>query len=160
MEVASTGVPNGVSTPDTATLVDSGAVIQYLTEVLQVTLGALKSELETAGSLLSAARYNETVQRCTRFASETQVALYVQKDIAAAEETNGETEGSGEPIRSGPTISSGRTLTVYDQNRRCSMSTRCPLRFLPLRPRCRPWLLSNALLPSTRLSRSPRRFRS
>lgn len=113
MEVASTGVPNGVSTSETAALVDSGAVIQYLTEVLQVTLGALKSELETAGSLLSAARYNETVQRCTRFTSETQVALYVQKDIAAAEETNGETEESGVSIRSCSAISYGSKLIVY-----------------------------------------------
>lgn len=96
MEVATPGVPNGVPTTDTTVVVDSGTVIQYLTEVLQVTLGALKSELESAGSLLSAAKYNETAQRCTRFASESQVALYVQKDIAAAEETNGETEGSGE----------------------------------------------------------------
>lgn len=98
MEVASTGVPNGVSTPDTAALVDPGAVIQYLTEVLQVTLGALKSDLESAGSLLSADRYNDTVQRCTRFASESQVALYVQKDISAAEDTNREIEGPGESI--------------------------------------------------------------
>ncbi|KAJ6043663.1 uncharacterized protein N7446_001860 [Penicillium canescens] len=92
MEVATPGVPNGVSTPESAAMVDSGAVIQYLTEVLQVTLGAQKSELESAGSLLSESRYNETVQRCTRFASESQVALYVQKDIVAAEEANGETE--------------------------------------------------------------------
>lgn len=96
MEVASLEAPNGVPATETTTMVDSGAVVQYLTEVLQVTLGALKSELESAGSLLSAARYNETVQRCTRFASESQVALYVQKDIAATEETNGETEDSGE----------------------------------------------------------------
>lgn len=95
MEVATPGVPNGVSTPETAAMVDSGAVIQYLTEVLQVTLGAQKSELESAGSLLSESRYNETVQRCTRFASESQVALYVQKDIVAAEEANGETENQG-----------------------------------------------------------------
>ncbi|CAI7627677.1 unnamed protein product [Penicillium viridicatum] len=92
MEVASSGVPNGASTPETAALVDSGAVIQYLTEVLQVTLGAQRSELESAGSLLSESRYNETLQRCTRFASEAQVALYVQKDIVTVEETNGETE--------------------------------------------------------------------
>lgn len=98
MEVAASGVPNGVSTSDSAALVDSGAVVQYLTEVLQVTLGALKSELESAGSLLSAARYNETVQRCTRFAAESQVALYVQKDIVAAEETNGESDGQGMSI--------------------------------------------------------------
>lgn len=95
MEVASSGVPNGASTPETTALVDSGAIIQYLTEVLQVTLGAQKSELESAGSLLSEQRYNETLQRCTRFASESQVALYVQKDIVAAEETNGEAQGQG-----------------------------------------------------------------
>lgn len=98
MEVASSGVPNGISTPDTAALVDSDAVIQYLTEVLQVTLGAQRSELESAGSLLSESKYNETLQRCTRFASEPQVALYVQKDIVTAEETNGETEEQGRPI--------------------------------------------------------------
>jgi dynein heavy chain 1 len=95
MEVATVGVPNGVSTPETALLVDSGAVIQYLSEVLQVTLGAQKSELEAAGSLLSESKYSETLQRCTRFASESQVALYVQKDIVAAEETNGEAEDQG-----------------------------------------------------------------
>ena len=78
-------------------MVDSGAVIQYLTEVLQVTLGAQKSELESAGSLLSESKYNETQQRCTRFASESQVALYVQKDIVPAEETNGEAEDQGRP---------------------------------------------------------------
>lgn len=94
MEVATPGVPNGMPTTDT-TVVDSATVIQYLTEVLQVTLGALKSDLENAGSLLSASKYNETAQRCRRFASESQVALYVQKDIAAAEETNGDAESSG-----------------------------------------------------------------
>lgn len=102
MEVAAPGAPNGVSTPDTAALVDSGTVVQYLTDVLQVTLGALKSELESAGSLLSSARYNDTVQRCTRFASESQVALYVQKDIVAAEETNDETEDSGQSTSYAP----------------------------------------------------------
>lgn len=95
MEVASSGVPNGVSAPETTALVDSDAVIQYLTEVLQVMLGAQRSELESDGSLLSESKYNETLQRCTRFASESQVALYVQKDIVAAEEPNGETQGQG-----------------------------------------------------------------
>lgn len=98
MEVASSGVPNGVSATEATALVDSGAVIQYLTEVLQVTLGAQKSELESDGSLLSEPRYNDTLQRCTRFASESQVALYVQKDIVAAEETNGEAEDQGRPF--------------------------------------------------------------
>ncbi|KAJ5945842.1 hypothetical protein N7454_002681 [Penicillium verhagenii] len=106
MEVAAPGAPNGVSTPDTAAMVDSGAVVQYLTDVLRVTLGALKSELESAGSLLSAARYTDTVQRCTRFASESQVALYVQKDIVAAEETTGEAEDSEPSMQYVYTLSS------------------------------------------------------
>lgn len=94
MEVASTGVPNGVSSPG-QTSVDSGAVVQYLTEVLQVTLGALKTELESAGSLLSSARYSDTLQRCMRFATESQVALYVQKDLVASEESNAPEDGQG-----------------------------------------------------------------
>lgn len=95
MEVASPGVPNGVPPPEALAVVDSGALIQYLTEVLRVTLGAQESDLESAGSLLSPDRHHETVQRCTRFAAEPQVALYVQKDILPAEETNGEIEGQG-----------------------------------------------------------------
>lgn len=95
MEVANAEVSNGVPAPAQTPLVDSNAVIEYLSEVLRVTLGALRSELESTGSLLSPARYNETVQRCTRFASESQVALYVQKDVVASEEANGTETGEG-----------------------------------------------------------------
>ncbi|GCB22020.1 dynein heavy chain, cytoplasmic [Aspergillus awamori] len=93
MEVANAEVSNGVPAPAQTPLVDSNAVIEYLSEVLRVTLGALRSELESTGSLLSPARYNETVQRCTRFASESQVALYVQKDVVASDEANGTETG-------------------------------------------------------------------
>lgn len=90
MEVASAEVSNGAPpSAQTTALVDPSAVIQYLIGVLEVTLGALRTELESTGSLLSEAKYNETVQRCTRFASESQVALYVQKDLVAAGEANG-----------------------------------------------------------------------
>lgn len=95
MEVASTEVSNGVPGPAQAQLVDADTLIQYLTEVLQVTLGALKTELEGTGSLLSPAKYNDTVQRCMRFASEPQVALYVQKDLVASEEADGVEDGQG-----------------------------------------------------------------
>lgn len=95
MEVVSTEVPNGVPGPAQASLVDAGTVIQYLTEVLQVTLGALKTELEGTGSLLSPAKYDDSVQRCMRFASEAQVALYVQKDLVASEETDDAVDGQG-----------------------------------------------------------------
>lgn len=91
MEVASANVPNGAPAPNQTPLWDSDVLVQYLVEVLQVTLGALKNELESPGSLLSEGKYNETVQRLTRFASESQPALFVQKDVVVSEDTN-ETE--------------------------------------------------------------------
>lgn len=94
MEVVSPGVSNGLGASSPLPLADPSVVVQHLTEVLQVTLGALKKDLESAGSLLSKAKYSETVQRCTRFASETQVALYAQKELVGTEQPNGTDEGS------------------------------------------------------------------
>ncbi|KAL5341578.1 dynein heavy chain, cytoplasmic [Aspergillus crustosus] len=94
MEVASSGAPDGVSTAIVQpSVIDPEIVVQYLVEVLRVTLGALKSDLEQTGSLLSKNKYNETTARCVRFAAESQVALYVQKDLVAAENANGTVNG-------------------------------------------------------------------
>jgi dynein heavy chain 1, cytosolic len=96
MEVVSQGATtNGLSTPSPPPALDPQAVVQYLTEVLQVTLGASKADLEAPGSLLSKGKYSETVHRCTRFASESQLALYVQKDLLGTEEVNGTDESEG-----------------------------------------------------------------
>lgn len=96
MEVASSGVPDGAPTAiSQGPLVDADAVVEYLADVLRVTLGALRSELENTGSLLSKTKYSETAQRCLRFASESQVALYVQKDLVASDHTNGTADGEG-----------------------------------------------------------------
>jgi dynein heavy chain 1 len=81
---------NGTSTPTTITTnafsaVNPAVVVEYLTAVLEITLGASRKDLEAPGSLLSKAKYSETFQRCTRFAAESQSALYVLKDIAADE---------------------------------------------------------------------------
>jgi dynein heavy chain 1 len=73
--------PNGVAnTPFAA--IDPVRVVEYLTTQLQVTLGAAKRELDAPGSLLSKASYQDTIQRCTRFATDTQTALYIQKEPA------------------------------------------------------------------------------
>lgn len=61
--------------------VDPHSIIDYLVSVLSVTLGANKRELESEGSLLSTQQKSSTLQRCTQFAVDTQVALYVQKDL-------------------------------------------------------------------------------
>jgi dynein heavy chain 1, cytosolic len=83
---------NGTSTPTTTTTTspfpaaNPMMVVEYLTAVLQTTLGASRVDLEAVGSFLSKARYSDTVQRCTRFAMEPQsAALYVLKDVVADE---------------------------------------------------------------------------
>ncbi|KAH0545547.1 hypothetical protein FGG08_000378 [Glutinoglossum americanum] len=81
---------NGTSTPtiaaaNTFTAFNPTMVVDYLTAILEVTLGASRVDLESPGSLLSKAKHSDTLQRCTRFAAESQTALYVLKDIAVDE---------------------------------------------------------------------------
>ncbi|KAK3319356.1 dynein heavy chain, N-terminal region 1-domain-containing protein [Apodospora peruviana] len=75
---------NGVGTTPFST-VDPVRVVDYLAVLLEATLGATRAELEAPGSLLSKARYSDTLQRCSRFTQDVQVALYIQKDLAATE---------------------------------------------------------------------------
>ncbi|KAK2843924.1 hypothetical protein FQN49_005943, partial [Arthroderma sp. PD_2] len=89
MEVASPGASNGLPSPTVSMTADPEVVLHYLAEVIQGTLGALRKDLESTGGLLSQARYSETLQRCGRFASEAQIALYAHKDTVGVEQTNG-----------------------------------------------------------------------
>ena len=83
---------NGVAN-STFAAVDPARVIDHLAVLLEATLGATRDELEATGSLLSKARYPDTIQQSTRFATDSQVALYIQKDLAPA---NALTNGNGE----------------------------------------------------------------
>ena len=69
------------STPPPLPGLDPLIVVEYLVRLLQTTLDASREDLEREGCLLSKSSLQETVQRCTRFAAESQVALYVQKDV-------------------------------------------------------------------------------
>lgn len=60
--------------------IDPSLVVDYLVSIITITLGATRADLESPGSLLSKANYTDTLQRCTRFASDVQVALYIQKE--------------------------------------------------------------------------------
>lgn len=95
MEVVSPGQgANGhVPSAATATAIDPDLVVRHLVDLLEITLGSSEQELKGNGSLLSEAKRSDTVQRCTRFASESQVALYVQKTLAAPELSNGAANG-------------------------------------------------------------------
>lgn len=69
--------------------VDPTLIVEYLAKVLETALGATRRELEGAGSLLSSDSRQHTIQRCTRFALENQVALYATKEIASAVGSDG-----------------------------------------------------------------------
>jgi dynein heavy chain 1, cytosolic len=84
------------SAPAPFPVVDPTRVVQYLTSALEVTLGADRDDLESPGSLLHKSRYTDTIQRCTRFATDTQSALYIQKDLVPSSTVeNGVEESSG-----------------------------------------------------------------
>lgn len=89
MEVVSPGVNGQAPTANPTTTIDPDLIVEYLVELLKITLGASNKDLEREGSLLSTSKRHDTVQRCARFASETQVALYVQKDVIGTEQSNG-----------------------------------------------------------------------
>lgn len=73
-------------------------IVEFLASVLEITLGATRHDLEHAGSLLSKARYSDTTQRCTRFASESQEAvIYVQKDLVVQEHDDAPDEPGKNP---------------------------------------------------------------
>ena len=71
---------DGGETPSAFVTIDPKLVVDYLVSVVSITLGATREDLESPGSLLSKTSYADTLQRCTRFASDAQVALYIQKE--------------------------------------------------------------------------------
>ena len=104
MEVVSPGQGvNGRPSPSsTSTSIDPGLVVRHLVDLLEVTLGASAEDLEDKGSILSEAKRQDTIQRCTRFASESQVALYVHKSLGTGDRQNGAANGhlpSGKSFR-------------------------------------------------------------
>lgn len=94
---------NGVNAAAPLVAIDPARVVEHLAHLLEAALGASRDELEATGSLLSKARYNDTLQRCTRFANDTVVSLYIQKDIPATPQLeNGDVDSSTAPASPSP----------------------------------------------------------
>ncbi|EWC45394.1 cytoplasmic dynein heavy chain [Drechslerella stenobrocha 248] len=68
------------SSPSTSTT-NPVNMLEHLVQVIDVTLGASKRELEATGSLLSRSHYSDTLLRCSRFSSEGPTVLYICKDL-------------------------------------------------------------------------------
>ncbi|CAM1511285.1 Fc.00g087980.m01.CDS01 [Cosmosporella sp. VM-42] len=94
MEVSAPVPPtNGVAAAPFPTI-EPERVVDHLAAICQIALGATREDLEQLGSLLHKARYGETISRCTRFASDTQNVLYIQKDIAHLSSVENGTDNS------------------------------------------------------------------
>lgn len=91
MEVASPGQgANGYPLqPEPKPAIDEDTIVRYLVDLVELTLGATEEDLYARGNLLSDGKRSETIQRCVRFASETQVALYVQKNLSGSDVPKG-----------------------------------------------------------------------
>lgn len=86
--VAATNTTSLATPPSSTSLLPAFnpiTLVEYLTEVLSITLGATKRDLEANGSILSDVRYSETLSKCSRFAAEPIVALYASKDVLERE---------------------------------------------------------------------------
>ena len=88
MEVASPGLNGHAPSMNGSTGLDPSAIVDYLTDVLEIHLGASATDLEREGSLLSPSKKQDTISRCIRFASDSQNVLYVLKDRVTRERNN------------------------------------------------------------------------
>ena len=130
MEVVSSGQgTNGHPPPSLGPpIINPNLVVRYLVDLLEITLGASTEDLESNGSILSESKKSDTVQRCTRFASESQVALYVQKDVISPDVLNGRANGhvlSGMPDN----LLHETTAKSFIQRTQATTFTRCLRRF-------------------------------
>ncbi|KAL9108457.1 MAG: hypothetical protein Q9227_006791 [Pyrenula ochraceoflavens] len=93
-EVLSPGAAHVGGPEATTSMDDSRVLLDYLANVIQITLGVLRNDLESYGSLLYKDQLPATIQHCNRFVSESQLALYAQKDLIEVEHVNGDAPDS------------------------------------------------------------------
>ena len=99
-------VPNGASGDHAPQLHTGSALIassdlkQYLSDLLSVTLGASRQELEAENSFLSPSLLPDTVDRCRRFLQSRRVALYAVKLGNERVEADGPIQDSGTATKS------------------------------------------------------------
>lgn len=90
MEVLTPSTPNGFN--KSIEPADPLTVLEHIANLIESTLGAARRELEAVGSLLSHANRADSLERCGRFATEGEVALYAQKDLVEETQINGHTD--------------------------------------------------------------------
>lgn len=80
--------PNGSTNGHTTDNTDSSLVLEHIARLIEANFGAARRELEAIGNLLAQSNYQQSLDRCDRFATEAQISLFAQKDIRQ-DQTNG-----------------------------------------------------------------------
>lgn len=114
--VTSPASPNNGMTTGGFPAIEPDVIISHLANILDITLGATRKDLEQNGSLLAKAKLSETTSRVARFATESQVALYIQKDAEPADDTDGDLDA---PNRKCLKVSCGYLLTSHSIGKLC-----------------------------------------
>jgi hypothetical protein len=73
------GETNGHTHHETNGKIGDGAIIQYLSEALRITLATSQEELEAEGAPLASSEVAQSVERLEAFFRSTRPALYAQK---------------------------------------------------------------------------------
>lgn len=106
------GNSNGVHAEPQMT--DPILVLEHIARLIEINLGAARRELEAVGNLLSQANREQSLDRCNRFATEPQVALFAQKDLRQ-DEVNGHDDGDDARRKC---IPDGRTKLLTERRTR------------------------------------------
>lgn len=80
---------NGHSSPKSTVSLDMNKFLEYLSELLYITLGASDQDLKSTDSLLCPNEKFNTTQLCQKFLTTSQTALYVQKLVAPGKTEHG-----------------------------------------------------------------------
>ncbi|KAF2182427.1 dynein heavy chain [Zopfia rhizophila CBS 207.26] len=128
------GAANGSIHPPSPTppTIDPQTLVDYLEKVLDVNLGAAEQDLRAPGSLLSPSKLHDTLQRCTRFALETQTVIYVVKDRLDESRIDGLEAPNGVTAHYTYTLSA--ELTVSPTCDQCLVITKRPIPIDPAIP--------------------------
>lgn len=80
MEVATPSAVNGNGLSPTIEAANPDLVLEHIVNLIEISLGAARSELKAVGSLLSESKHAESLEKVSQFAAGSQAALYAQKD--------------------------------------------------------------------------------
>lgn len=94
MDVETSAKVNGFHTSPSSSDLSLGPadVLDYISSLLALTLGASQGDLELEGNPLSEAERDKTLGRCSSFLSSPRVALYASKRELQLPQSNGDVD--------------------------------------------------------------------